>query len=157
GEGTGAAGARRASSWGAGGVRVETTPEEDTTVSTQRPRHASPLGFPSVPQFPPCSPLQPVAAEPEGVPAVGTGVPGGVVSRGSSFGGAGAGDTSTATLTPCTVCFLIRVQLLDRLEREEWEWLEREEQERFERARQQQQQSHSKHQERVEESRQQQQ
>ncbi|CAI7841075.1 unnamed protein product, partial [Closterium sp. NIES-54] len=37
GEGTGAARARRASSGGAGGVRLETTPEEDTTVSTQLP------------------------------------------------------------------------------------------------------------------------
>ncbi|CAI7887383.1 unnamed protein product [Closterium sp. NIES-54] len=51
GEGTRAAKARRASSGGAGGVRVETTPEEDTAVSTQRPRPASPPGFPSVPQF----------------------------------------------------------------------------------------------------------
>ncbi|CAI7801479.1 unnamed protein product [Closterium sp. NIES-54] len=51
GEGTGAAGARRASSGGARGVRVETTPEEDTAVLTQRPRPASPLGFPSVPRF----------------------------------------------------------------------------------------------------------
>ncbi|CAI7743769.1 unnamed protein product [Closterium sp. NIES-53] len=50
GEGTGAAGAHRASSGGAGGVRVETTLEEDTAVSTQRPCRASPPGFPSVPQ-----------------------------------------------------------------------------------------------------------
>ncbi|CAI7886996.1 unnamed protein product [Closterium sp. NIES-54] len=83
GEGTGAAGAHRASSGGAGGVRVETTPEEDTSVSTQRPRPATPLGFPSVPQFPPHSPPRSVAAEPGGVPARGTGVPGGVVGGGS--------------------------------------------------------------------------
>ncbi|CAI7747458.1 unnamed protein product [Closterium sp. NIES-54] len=50
-EGTGAVRARRASSGGAGGVRVETTPEEDMAVSTQRPRPTSPPGFPSVPQF----------------------------------------------------------------------------------------------------------
>ncbi|CAI7915461.1 unnamed protein product [Closterium sp. NIES-53] len=47
-EGTGAVGARCASSEGAEGVRVETTPEEDTAVSTQWPRPASPPGFPSV-------------------------------------------------------------------------------------------------------------
>ncbi|CAI7774291.1 unnamed protein product [Closterium sp. NIES-54] len=74
GEGTRAAGAHRPSSGGARGVRVETTPEEDTAVSTQRPRPASPPGFLSIPQFPPCSPPWPVAAEPGGVPAEGTGV-----------------------------------------------------------------------------------
>ncbi|CAI7911275.1 unnamed protein product [Closterium sp. NIES-54] len=99
GEGTGAAGARRASSRGAGGVRVETTPEEDTAVSTRRPHPASPPGFPSVPQFPPSSPPRPVVAEPGGVPAGGIGVPGGVVGGGSGSGGAGAGDMSTATPT----------------------------------------------------------
>ncbi|CAI7921122.1 unnamed protein product [Closterium sp. NIES-53] len=119
GEGTGAAGAHRASSGGAGGVRVETTPEEDTSVSTQRPRPATPLGFPSVPQFPPHSPPRSVAAEPGGVPARGTGVPGGVVGGGSGSRGAGAGDTSTATPTTRTVCSLTRVQCLDRLGREE--------------------------------------
>ncbi|CAI7883403.1 unnamed protein product, partial [Closterium sp. NIES-54] len=51
GEGTRAAGACHASSRGAGGVRVETTPEEDTALTTQQPRPASPPGFPSVPQF----------------------------------------------------------------------------------------------------------
>ncbi|CAI7764252.1 unnamed protein product [Closterium sp. NIES-54] len=92
GEGTGAAGARRVSSGGAGGVRVETTPEEDMAVSTLRPRPNSPLGFPSVPQFPPRSPPRPVAAEPGIVPGGGIEVPGGV----------GAGDTSIATLAPRT-------------------------------------------------------
>ncbi|CAI7928471.1 unnamed protein product [Closterium sp. NIES-54] len=143
GEGTGAAGAHRPRSGGAGGVRVETTPEEDTAVLTQRPRPASPPRFPSVPQFPPRSPPRPVAAEPGGVPAGGTGVPGGVVCGGFGSGGAGAGDTSTATPTPRTVRFLTRMQHLDRLERED--------REQFERARQQQQQSQSECQERVEE------
>ncbi|CAI7934079.1 unnamed protein product [Closterium sp. NIES-54] len=41
GEGTGAAGACCASFGGAGGVRVETTPKEDTAVSTQGPCHDS--------------------------------------------------------------------------------------------------------------------
>ncbi|CAI7908194.1 unnamed protein product [Closterium sp. NIES-53] len=50
-EGTGAVGACGDSSRGAGGVRVETTPEEDTALSTKRPRPASPPGFSSVPQF----------------------------------------------------------------------------------------------------------
>ncbi|CAI7850961.1 unnamed protein product [Closterium sp. NIES-54] len=86
GEGTGATGARRASSGGAGGVRVETTPEEDTAVSTQQPRPASPPGLALVPQFPPSSPPRPITAEPGGVPAGGTGVPGGVVGRGSGSG-----------------------------------------------------------------------
>ncbi|CAI7842914.1 unnamed protein product [Closterium sp. NIES-53] len=62
GEGTGAAGARGANFGGAGGVRLEATPEEDTAVSTQRPRPTSPPGFPSVSQFPPRSPPRPVAA-----------------------------------------------------------------------------------------------
>ncbi|CAI7870200.1 unnamed protein product [Closterium sp. NIES-53] len=127
GEGTGAAGASGAGSGGAGGLRVEATPEEDTSVSTQRPCPASPPGFPSVPQFPPRSPPRPVAAEPGGVLAGGTGVPGGVVGGGSGSGGAGPGDTSTATPMPHSVCFLTRVQRLYRLEREE--------RERFERAR----------------------
>ncbi|CAI7932448.1 unnamed protein product [Closterium sp. NIES-54] len=101
GEGTGAAGARGASSGGAGVVRVETAPEEDTAVSTQRPHPATPPGF-----FPPRSPPRPVAAEPGGVPAGGTGVPGGVVGEVSCSGGAGAGNTTTTTPTLCTVCFL---------------------------------------------------
>ncbi|CAI7900232.1 unnamed protein product, partial [Closterium sp. NIES-54] len=113
-EGTGAVGACGDSSRGAGGVRVETTPEEDTALSTKRPRPASPPGFSSVPQFSPSSPPQSVAAEPEGVPAGGTGVPGGVVDGGSGSRGAGAGDTSTATPTPRTVRFLTRVQRLER-------------------------------------------
>ncbi|CAI7789847.1 unnamed protein product [Closterium sp. NIES-54] len=103
GEGTRVARARRASSGGAGGVRVETTPEEDTAVSTQRPHPASPPGFSSVPQFPPSSPPRPVVAEHGGVPAGGTGVLGGGVSGGSGSGGAGAGDTSIATPTPRTI------------------------------------------------------
>ncbi|CAI7830753.1 unnamed protein product [Closterium sp. NIES-53] len=86
GEGTGAVGAHRAGFGGAGGVREEATPEEDTAVSTQRPRPASLPGFPSVPQFPLRSPPRPVTAEPEGVPAGDTGVPGGVVSGGSGSG-----------------------------------------------------------------------
>ncbi|CAI7774430.1 unnamed protein product [Closterium sp. NIES-53] len=118
---TGAAGACGADLGGAEGVRVETTPEEDTTVSTQRPRPALPPGFPSVPKFPPRSPLRPVAAEPGGALVGGTGVPGGVIGRGSDSGGAGAGDMGTTTPTPRTVCFLTRVQRLDRLEREERE------------------------------------
>ncbi|CAI7799044.1 unnamed protein product [Closterium sp. NIES-53] len=137
----GATGACGAGSGGAGGVRVETTSEEDTAVLTQRPRPASPPGFLSVPQFPPRSPLRPVAAEPGGVPVEGTGVPGGVVGGGSGFGGPEARDTGITTPTPCTVRFLTLVQCLDRLEKEEWE--------RFERA--QQQQSQSKRRERVEE------
>ncbi|CAI7891210.1 unnamed protein product [Closterium sp. NIES-54] len=76
GVGTGAAGARGAGSGGAGGVRLETTPEEDTAVSTLWPRPASPLGFLSVPEFPPCLPLRPVAAEPGSVAVGGTGFPG---------------------------------------------------------------------------------
>ncbi|CAI7837210.1 unnamed protein product, partial [Closterium sp. NIES-53] len=101
-EGTGAVRARRASSGGAGGVRVETTPEEDMAVSTQRPRPTSPPGFPSVPQFPPSLPPRPAAAKPGGVLAGGTGVPWVVLSGGSGSGGARAGDTSTATPTPRT-------------------------------------------------------
>ncbi|CAI7804727.1 unnamed protein product [Closterium sp. NIES-53] len=119
GVGTGVAGASGAGSGGAGGVRVETTPEEDTGV----------------------------VAEPGGVLAGGTGVPGGVVSGGSGSGGAGAGDPSIATPTLLTVRFVTRVQRLDRLEREEREWFERARQQQ----QQQQQQSQTEHQERVEE------
>ncbi|CAI7815282.1 unnamed protein product [Closterium sp. NIES-54] len=125
GEGTGPAGVRRANFGGARGMKVETTPEEDMAVSTQRPRLTSPPGFPSVPQFPPRSPPRPIAAEPGGVPAGGTGVPKGVVCGGSGSGDAGAGDTSTVTPTPRTVRFLTRVQRLDRLEWEERERCER--------------------------------
>ncbi|CAI7929240.1 unnamed protein product [Closterium sp. NIES-54] len=126
GVGIGAAGARGASSTGAGGVRVETTPEEDTAILTQRPWPASPLGFLSIPQFPRRLPPRPVAAEPGGVPGGGTRVPGGVVDGGSGSGGARAGDTSTAMPTPHTIRFLTRVQRLDKLEREERERVEEE-------------------------------
>ncbi|CAI7864705.1 unnamed protein product [Closterium sp. NIES-53] len=125
GEGTGAAGAGGVGSGGAGVVGVEVTPVE-VTRPTSRP------GFPSVPQFPPCSSLRPVAAEPGGVPAGGTGGPGGVGGGGAGSGGAGAGGTSTVAPTPRTVRFLTREQRLLRLEREE--------RERFERAQQQEQQ-----------------
>ncbi|CAI7856941.1 unnamed protein product [Closterium sp. NIES-54] len=102
GEGTGAAGARRPSSRGIGSVRVETTSEEDTAVSTQRPRPASPPGFPSVPQFPPHLLLRLVITKPGDVPPGGTKVPRGVVCGGSGSGGARARDMSTATPTPRT-------------------------------------------------------
>ncbi|CAI7798003.1 unnamed protein product [Closterium sp. NIES-54] len=118
GEGIGAAGARGASSGGAGGVRVETTPEEDTAVLTQRPRPASPPGFPSFPQFPPRSPPRPVAAEPGGVPAGGTGYPRGVVGAGSESGGAGAGETSTVMPTPRTVRFVPQQRSLEEAEQQ---------------------------------------
>ncbi|CAI7780709.1 unnamed protein product [Closterium sp. NIES-54] len=59
----GAAGPGGAGSRGAGGVRLETTPLEDTAGSTQRPSPASPPGFLSVPQFPPRSSLRPVTVE----------------------------------------------------------------------------------------------
>ncbi|CAI7894889.1 unnamed protein product [Closterium sp. NIES-53] len=75
GEGTGAAGAGGVGSGGAGAVGVEITPVEDTAASTRRPCPASPPGFPSVPHFPPRSSLQPIAAEPGGVFAGGTGCP----------------------------------------------------------------------------------
>ncbi|CAI7845673.1 unnamed protein product [Closterium sp. NIES-54] len=105
GEGTGAAGAGGVSSGGAGGVGVEVTPVENTAVLTRQPRPASPPGFPSVPQFPPRSSLQPVAAEPGGVLAGGTGGPGGVGAGGAGSGGAGAGGTGTVAPTPRTVRF----------------------------------------------------
>ncbi|CAI7889617.1 unnamed protein product [Closterium sp. NIES-53] len=141
-------GSRAARLGGAGsgvaeGVRLETFPVEDTIVLTRRSSPTSPLGFPSVPQFPPRSTLRPLAAEPGGVPAGGTGDTGGVVVGGSGSGGAGAVDTGTTTPTLRTLRFLTRMQRLDQLEREE--------RERFERARQQQQQSQLEHQERVEE------
>ncbi|CAI7768885.1 unnamed protein product [Closterium sp. NIES-53] len=94
GEGTGPAGARGAGSRDVGGVRVETAPEEDTAVSTQWPLPGSPPGFPSVPQFPHRSPLWPVAAEPGGVPAGGTGDRGGVVGGGSGSRAAAAAAVS---------------------------------------------------------------
>ncbi|CAI7846391.1 unnamed protein product [Closterium sp. NIES-54] len=112
GEGAGAAGAGGVGSGGAGGVGVEVTPMEDTAVSTRRPRPASPSGFPSVPQFPPRSSLQPVATEPGGVPAEGTGGTGGVGGGGASSGGAGAGGTSTVAPTLCTVRYPTREQRL---------------------------------------------
>ncbi|CAI7789776.1 unnamed protein product, partial [Closterium sp. NIES-53] len=135
GEGTGAAGAGGVGPGGAGGVGVEVTPVEDTAALTRRPRPTPPLGFPSVPQFPPRSSLRPVAAEPGGVPGGGTGGPGGVGGGGAGSGGAGAGGTSTVAPTLRTVRFLTREQRLLRLEREE--------RERFERAQQQQQQDQS--------------
>ncbi|CAI7894618.1 unnamed protein product [Closterium sp. NIES-53] len=89
-------------------------------------------GFLSVPQFPPRSSLRPVAAEPGGVLAGGTGGPGGVGGEGAGSVGAGAGGTGTVAPTPCTVRFLTREQRLLLLEREK--------RERFERAQQHQQQ-----------------
>ncbi|CAI7838287.1 unnamed protein product [Closterium sp. NIES-53] len=128
-----------------GGVGAEVTPVEDTAASSRRPRPASPPGFPSIPQFPSCSSMRPVAAELGGVPVVGTGGPGGVGGGCTGSGGAGARGTGTMAPTPRTVRFLIHEQRLL--------WLEREERERFERARQQQQEeSQSEQQERVEES-----
>ncbi|CAI7923166.1 unnamed protein product [Closterium sp. NIES-53] len=117
-EGTGAAGAGGVGSEGAGGVGME---------------------------FPPRSSLRPVAADPGGVPAGGTGGPGGVDGRGAGYGGVGAGGTGTVAPTPCTVRFRTHEQRLLQLEREE--------RERFERAQHQQQseQSHLQQQERVEE------
>ncbi|CAI7730260.1 unnamed protein product [Closterium sp. NIES-54] len=105
----------------AGGVGVEVTPVEDTATLTRRPHPTSPPGFPSVLQFPPRSSLRPVAAEPGGVPAGGTGGPRGVGGGGACSGGAGAGGTSTVAPTPRTVHFLTREQRLLRLEREERE------------------------------------
>ncbi|CAI5524982.1 unnamed protein product [Closterium sp. Naga37s-1] len=63
GDGTRATGAGGARSGGVGGVSVEAPPVEDTAASSRRPCPASPPGFPSVLQFPPRSPLRPVAAE----------------------------------------------------------------------------------------------
>ncbi|CAI7839831.1 unnamed protein product, partial [Closterium sp. NIES-54] len=99
GEGTGAAGANGVGSGGAEGVGVEVTPVEETAASSRRPRPMSPPGFLSVPQFPPRSSLQPVAAEPGGVLAGGTGGPGGVSGGGAGSGGAGAGGTGTLAPT----------------------------------------------------------
>ncbi|CAI5521173.1 unnamed protein product [Closterium sp. Naga37s-1] len=125
GAGTGAAGAGGVGSGGAGGVGMEATPVEDTAASTRRPRPASPPGFPSVQQFPPRSSLRQVAAEPGGVPAGGSGCPGGVGGGGAGSGGAGAGGTGTVAPTPRAVRFLTREQRLLRLEREERERFER--------------------------------
>ncbi|CAI5938565.1 unnamed protein product [Closterium sp. NIES-65] len=110
-------------------------PRQDTAASSQRPRPASPPSFPSVPEFPPRSSLRPVAAEPGGVPAGGTGGPEGVGGGGAGPGGAGARGTGTLVPTTCTVRFLTNEQRVLRLEREEREW--------FERAQQQQQQEQS--------------
>ncbi|CAI7860089.1 unnamed protein product, partial [Closterium sp. NIES-54] len=49
GEGTGVARAGGVGSGGAGGLGVEVTCMVDTAASSQRPRPASPPGFPSVP------------------------------------------------------------------------------------------------------------
>ncbi|CAI7734713.1 unnamed protein product [Closterium sp. NIES-53] len=106
GEGAGDARAGGVGSGGAGGVGVEVTPVEDTAASTRRPRPTSPSSFPSVPQFPPRSSLRPVAAEPGGVPAGGTGGPRGAGSGGAGSGGAGSGGTCTVAPTSCTVLFL---------------------------------------------------
>ncbi|CAI7904893.1 unnamed protein product [Closterium sp. NIES-54] len=125
GEGTGAGGAGGVSSGGAGVVGMEVTPVEDTAALSRRPRPASPPGFPSVPQFPPRSSLRPVAAEPGGVPAGGTGGPRGVGGGGARSRGAGAGGIGTVAPTPRTVRFLTREQCLLLLEREEHEWFER--------------------------------
>ncbi|CAI7933372.1 unnamed protein product, partial [Closterium sp. NIES-54] len=100
GEGTGAAGACGVGSGGAGGVAMEVTPVEDTAASTRRPRPTSPLGFPSVPQFPPHSSLRPVAAEPGGVPAGGIGGTWGVDGGAAGSGGTGAGGSGTVAPTP---------------------------------------------------------
>ncbi|CAI7826981.1 unnamed protein product, partial [Closterium sp. NIES-54] len=108
-----------------GGVGVEVTPMEDTAASSRRPRPASPLYFPSVPQFPPRSSLWSVAAELGGVPTGGTGDPRGVTGGGACSGGAGAGSTGTVPPTRRTVCFLTREQRLLRLEREERDLFER--------------------------------
>ncbi|CAI7848076.1 unnamed protein product [Closterium sp. NIES-54] len=62
GGGTRDAGPGGAGSGGAGGVRLDNFPVEDTAVLIRRPSLASPPGFQSVPQFPPRSSLQPVAA-----------------------------------------------------------------------------------------------
>ncbi|CAI7882955.1 unnamed protein product [Closterium sp. NIES-53] len=143
GDGTRAVGAGGAGSGGAGGVGVETTHVEDAAVLTRRPRSASPPGFPTVPQFPPRSPLWSAAAKPGVVPAGGIGDTVGAVAGGSSYGGAGARDTGPRMPTPRTVRFLTPVQCLDRLEREEQEW--------FERApKQQQQQQQQQHREQLE-------
>ncbi|CAI7873367.1 unnamed protein product [Closterium sp. NIES-53] len=120
---------------------MEVTPVEDTAASTRRPRPVSPPGFPSVPQFPPRSSLQPVATEPGGVPAGGTRGTGCVGGGCAGSRGARAGGTGTLAPTPHTVRFLTRDQHLLRMEREE--------RERFEGAQKQQQQQQQ--QERVEE------
>ncbi|CAI7772510.1 unnamed protein product [Closterium sp. NIES-53] len=96
GEGTGAAGAGGANSGGAKGVGVEAT-----LWRRRRPRPASPLGFPSVPQFLPRSSMRLVATEPGGDPAGGTGGTGGVVGGVSSSGGSGAGGAGTSAPTLC--------------------------------------------------------
>ncbi|CAI7892112.1 unnamed protein product [Closterium sp. NIES-54] len=124
-----------------GCVGMEVTPVEDTAASTRRPRPVSPPGFPSVPQFPPRSSLQPVATEPGGVPAGGTRGTGCVGGGCAGSRGARAGGTGTLAPTPHTVRFLTRDQHLLRMEREE--------RERFEGAQKQQQQQQQ--QERVEE------
>ncbi|CAI7869935.1 unnamed protein product [Closterium sp. NIES-53] len=121
GEGTGDAGAGGVGSGSAGGVGVEVTPVEDTAASSQWPRPPSPPGFPSVPQFPPCSSLWPVAAEPGGVPAGGTRGLRAVGGGGAGSVGAGARGIGTVAPTPRTVRFLTREQRLLRLKREERE------------------------------------
>ncbi|CAI7919343.1 unnamed protein product [Closterium sp. NIES-54] len=103
GEDTGAAGASGVGPGGAGVVGVEVTPMEDTAASSQSPRPTSPPGLPSVPQFPPRSSLQPVAAEPGGVPGGGTGGLEGVSGGGAGSGVAGARGSGTVAPTPCNL------------------------------------------------------
>ncbi|CAI7805688.1 unnamed protein product [Closterium sp. NIES-53] len=118
GEGTRAVGTVGVGPWGARGVGLEVAPMEDTASLSWRPHPASPHGFPSVPQFPPRSSLQPVATEPGGVPAGGTTGSGGVGGGGVGSGGAGAGGTGTVAPTPRTVRFLTCEQCLLGLEEE---------------------------------------
>ncbi|CAI7924039.1 unnamed protein product [Closterium sp. NIES-53] len=83
---------------------VQAPPVEDTATSSQRPRPASTSNFPSHPQFPPCSPLQPAIAESRVVPTGGTGGAWGVgvgagVSISSGGARAGSGDTGAEGAT----------------------------------------------------------
>ncbi|CAI7812746.1 unnamed protein product [Closterium sp. NIES-54] len=107
GEGTMAAGAGGPSSGDAGGVGMEAPPVEDTAASSWRPRPTPPPGFPSVPQFPPHSSLQLVAAEPRGGPAGAAAAEGragvqaaaadaAVVTAGKAMGGDTLGATGAA-------------------------------------------------------------
>ncbi|CAI7731551.1 unnamed protein product [Closterium sp. NIES-53] len=93
------------SGWDSDSVGVEVTPVEDTAASSRQPRPASPLGFLSVPRFPPRSSLRVVVAEPGGVRAGGSEGPEGVGGGGAGSGAAGGGGTSTVAPTPCTEPF----------------------------------------------------
>ncbi|CAI7908592.1 unnamed protein product, partial [Closterium sp. NIES-53] len=152
GKGTGAVGAGGVGPGGARGVGVGVTPVEDTTASTHRHRPTSPTGFPTVPQFPPCSSLRPVGAEPRGVPGGCSGGPGDIGGGGAGSGSAGAGGTGTVAPTPRTVRFLTREQRLLRLEREERERFERAQQQQKQQQQQEEDQSQTQQQERVEDS-----